>query len=305
MSLLLAWLVFPLVLLVLAIGCGLLVERLGGAAIDGALLAPIGFAAVIVIAGLFTTTSAPAPFAARACVAAAIAGLVAGRTRLGRPCGWAAVAALGVFLAYAAPVLFSGKATFAGYIKLDDTATWAAMTDRLMTNGRSIGGLAPSTYQATLNFSLGQGYPVGSLLPWGVGRVLVGQDLLWVVQPYLAFCAAMLALTIWWLVRGLIRLPWAAAGAAFVAAQPALLFGYSLWGGVKELSGAACIAVAAAVVPTAVASPSRARRVLPLAVAAAATLSVFSLGAVIWLAAALAGGLALLAASRPPLRAAG
>ena len=83
MSLLLAWLVFPLVLLVLAIGCGLLVERLGGATIDGALLAPIGFAAVIVIAGLFTTTSATAPFAAPACVAAAIAGLVAGRTRLG------------------------------------------------------------------------------------------------------------------------------------------------------------------------------------------------------------------------------
>ena len=41
-----------------------------------------------------------------------------------------------VFLAYGAPVLLSGEATFAGYIKLDDTATWAALTDRAVSHGR-------------------------------------------------------------------------------------------------------------------------------------------------------------------------
>ena len=52
-------------------------------------------------------------------------------------------------------------------------------------------GLAPSTYEAALSFYLNTGYPLGSFLPWGVGHSLVGQDLLWVFQPYEAFIAAM------------------------------------------------------------------------------------------------------------------
>ena len=59
----------------------------------------------------------------------------------------------------------------------------------------ALAGLPLSTYWATLSYSLARGYPLGSLLPWGVGRALVGQDLLWLFQPYLAFMAAMLALS--------------------------------------------------------------------------------------------------------------
>ena len=54
--------------------------------------------------------------------------------------------ALAVFAVYAAPIVLSGQATFAGYIKLDDTATWLAMTDRAMEHGRNLAGLEPSTY---------------------------------------------------------------------------------------------------------------------------------------------------------------
>ena len=59
-----------------------------------------------------------------------------------------------VHAAYAAPTVFSGQATFAGYIKLDDTATYLAMLDRVMTHGRSLAGLGPSTYEATLGPAL-------------------------------------------------------------------------------------------------------------------------------------------------------
>src|SRR2546422_453829 len=90
---------------------------------------------------------------------------------------------IGAPVAGGAPVLLSGKATFAGYIKLDDTATWLAITDRAMSHARDLGGLAPSTYEATLANYLGTGYPIGSFLPWGVGHVLVRQDLLWIFQP--------------------------------------------------------------------------------------------------------------------------
>ena len=80
----------------------------------------------------------------------------------------------------------SGEATFAGYIKLDDTATWLALTDRVMEHGRSLDGLAPSTYEATLAFNLADGYPVGVFLPLGVGGALLGEDIAWLVQPYMA-----------------------------------------------------------------------------------------------------------------------
>ena len=49
---------------------------------------------------------------------------------------WAAGGAAAVYAVYAAPVVASGKATFAGYITLDDTSTWLALTDRAMEHGR-------------------------------------------------------------------------------------------------------------------------------------------------------------------------
>ena len=56
--------------------------------------------------------------------------------------GWASPPRPGVFAVFAAPVVLSGEATFAGYIKLDDTATWLAITDRVMEHGRNLDGLA-------------------------------------------------------------------------------------------------------------------------------------------------------------------
>ena len=50
--------------------------------------------------------------------------------------------------------MLSGSATFAGYIKLDDTATYLAMLDRVMQHGYAVAGLAPSTYEAKLRNAL-------------------------------------------------------------------------------------------------------------------------------------------------------
>src|SRR5207237_1372206 len=78
---------------------------------------------------------------------------------------WGAAAGLAAYLAYGAPTILSGRATFDGYIKLDDTATYLAMLDRIETHGHDLSGLAPSTYEATLHTSLAFGYPVGSFAP--------------------------------------------------------------------------------------------------------------------------------------------
>src|SRR5437763_5264713 len=296
-ALLACWGLCPSVMLALVAGCGLLAERLAGVTMPGALIAPTGMAVAIVVAGFFTLSAATAQLAAPAVVVAAVAGYAVARDRRRLTRGLAsppAAAALAVFLTYGAPVLLSGKATFAGYIKLDDTATWLAITDRAMSHARDLGGLAPSTYEATLANYLGTGYPIGSFLPWGVGHVLVRQDLLWIFQPYEAFIAAMLSLAGFALVRPLIRSRWLAAGVAFVGAEAALLYGYSLWGGVKEVMAALLIALVCALLAWSLQDERALARPVPLTVASAAVLVSLSVGGGAWIALALLGALVVL-----------
>ena len=107
----------------------------------------------------------------------------AGDSTRGRPAPGVAAYAV-----YAAPIVASGEATFAGYVKLDDTATLLGMLDYALERGTHVTGLAPSSYEAMLTFLLGDGYPLGSFLPLGVTR-LVDVDPAWTWQPYLAFLA--------------------------------------------------------------------------------------------------------------------
>src|SRR5919201_5257165 len=236
MSLLVPWLAFPLVLALVTSGCGLLLARVTRVDLPAALVMPAGLA-VVIVSGEFTTlTAATAGFTAPLAVAFAVAGLALSLPwRDARRVGFPLLAAGGVFAALAAPVVLSGSATFTGYIKLDDTSTWLALTDQVMLHGRSLAGLAPSWYSAVLRDYLGTGYPVGAFVPLGVGQRLVGEDGAWLFQPYLAFSGAMLALGLYSLAATLLRSSRVRAIVAFVASQPALLYGYALWGGVKEI----------------------------------------------------------------------
>jgi hypothetical protein len=287
-----AWVVYPLVLLALCVGLGLLVDALCGRRLPGALVPPAGLAAIVVVGQFTTLSDATAELTVPVLLALAVVG--AGFSlpwRFGRPDPLLAAVAVAVFLVFGAPIVLSGEPTFAGYIKLDDTATWLALTDRVMEHGRDLDGLAPSTYRATLDFNLAAGYPVGVFLPFGAAGALVGGDLAWVFQPYVSFLAAMLALSLWHLFGELVPGRALRALATFVAAQPALLYGYAMWGGVKEVAAAALIALAAALAPAALA---RGRGVVPLALAAAALVGVVSPGGVVWMLPALAA-LAVLA----------
>ena len=296
MTLLVAWLVFPAALTVLAVGCGLLVDLAAGRRLPLALIPAVGFAAIVVV-GFFTLEDATAELSVPVVVAIAIAGLAVGVPRLRRlPSGWALLAAAGTYAVYAATIVLSGKATFAGYIRLDDTATWMALTDRVMEHGRNLDGLAPSSYEATLAFNLADGYPVGAFLPLGVGRAIVGTDVAWLIQPYMAWIAAVLSLGLWTLARPLVESPRLRAAAVFIAAQPALLFGYFLWGGIKEVIAAALIAAGAALVGHLCAERFGFRALIPAAVVAASLAAVLSAGGLVWLVPGLA--LALVVAAR-------
>jgi hypothetical protein len=290
LALLVAWIAFPLVLAALSLGCGGLLEGLSGERLPGPLMLPAGLTVLILVAQ-FTTLSAITAKASGAVVAGlAAVGLIVSRPWQRPIDPWALAAAAAVFAVFAAPVVLSGEATFAGYIKLDDTATYFAMTDRVMEHGRSLAGLAPSTYEETLRTTLALGYPTGSLMPLGIGRQLLSYDVAWLFQPYLSFLAALLALSLYSLLERPVASRPARALAAVAAAQPAILFGYSLWGGVKELAGAFLLALIAALLPWTLDERRGARATLPLAAACAALVCVLSLPGAVWLAPVLLAG---------------
>ena len=141
MSLILPWVLFPLVLAALGLGWGRLVELASGARLDGALLIPVGLAAALVVAGTVTGFSAIAPAAVTLTALGGAVGLALAVRARRWPGGWPLLAALGALLVYGAPVLLSGQATFLGYIKLDDTATWFNIIDNVMSHGHSVARL--------------------------------------------------------------------------------------------------------------------------------------------------------------------
>ncbi len=284
MSFFTAWIFFPLVLLALCLGLGLLVDALTGRRLPGVLIVPVGLAAVILVGQFTTLSDGTAELTAPLLLTLAVTG--GGLSlpwRFGPLDRWAIGVAVAVFHVFGAPIFLSGDPTFPAFIMLDDTATWFALTDRVMEHGRSLEGLGPSTYRATLDFNLADGYPIGVFIPFGSAQKLVGGDLAWVFQSYVSFLAAMLSLGLWWILGGLLDRPAWRAFAAFIAAQPALLIGYSLWGGVKEIAAAALIALAAALAPAAVRAGAARQDALLLALPAAALVGVISAGGMIWL----------------------
>ncbi len=246
MDLLLCWLVGPAVLVAVAVGLSFGLELISGARLPWTVRPAAGLAVMIVIAQLLVSTDTTAELAIPAVVGLGAFGLVMGwSARLNQvPLPrWELAAAGGVFLVFGAPVLLSGDPTFAGYIKLDDTATWMALTDHAFEFGRKVSGFDVSTWEALIDVNAGNGYPIGSFVPMALMSKVTGQDVAWTIQPSMALMAAMLSLLLAQIIRPLIEPAPARAAIAFLAAQSAMLLGYTLWGGVKEVAAALLLAL--------------------------------------------------------------
>jgi hypothetical protein len=263
-----------------------------------ALLPAAGFAGLVSIGGLITCFPAIAEATTAVAVALAVAGFAAGWPLTGREFSWWPVAAAaGVFFVFGAPVILSGEATFTGYIKLDDTSTWLAFADHVLSFGHATDGLNPSSYEAVVQINLSAGYPLGAFIPLAVGHELTGTDPAWLFQPFMALMAAMMALVFFELACPVVEDRRARAAVAFIGAQPALLVGYVFWGGVKEIATALILAIlaASAVWLARVGGPRSLRSLTPVPIAAgAALIGVMGLGGGPWLAAAGLGVLALM-----------
>jgi hypothetical protein len=327
-----AWLLLPVLLAALSLGCGLLVERLSAARLPGVLTLPLGLATIVVVARGAVTWDATAELATPLVVVLALVGLAVGRDRLrGRGLDrWAVAAALVVFALFAAPIVLSGSATFAGYTILGDTAVHFALIDRISAHGTDVAGLPPSSYRTVLESYFASGYPLGAHAALGAVRPLAFLDVAWAFQPFLAFVMAMLALTLVGLLGGAIRSPWRRAAVAVIAAQPALAYGYALQGSIKEITTLWLVPLLAALVaaltalPEQIGAPGRSRprqaalpeqaaasiayrQLLPLALASAAAIAAIGAAAAAWLAPILLVALVVVwrKSSRAPLRVAG
>ena len=290
-----AWVLLPALLTALSLGCGLLVERLSTVRLPGSLLVPVGLAAIVVLARAAMTLDLTAELGTPLVVAAAVAGYVLGRRRLRLAVvdRWAVGAALVVFGVYAAPVVLSGSATFLGYTILGDTAVHFTLIDRIATHGTSLADLPPSSYRVTLEGYFASGYPLGSHAALAAVRPLAFIDVAWAFQPFLAFIAAALALTIVGLLKGVVRAGARPAAIAALAAQPALSYNFAAQGSVKELATLWVVPLIAALVGALAAfpasessadrSPYRAPHLLPLAVASAAGIAVIGVAVAPWL----------------------
>ncbi len=284
----LAWVVFPLVVTAIGVGWGVIAGRAAGVRVTDALLIPLGLAAALVLAGTLTAFTATAPAAITVVGAGAVVGVVMAVVMRWRPGRWALLAALGVLLVYGAPVLLSGQATFTGFIKLDDTATWFNIIDRVMSHARSVAGLPPSTYALEFGQQAAPNYPFGAFMLPGAARGLVGVDIAWVFQPYMACCGAALALCLYALIEPLVSSVRIRALLAFAAAQSALLYGYSLWGGIKEMTAAFLLALGIVLAaPLISRRPAGWRELIPLALGAGALIQTLGIGAGGWVAPAL------------------
>src|SRR3954453_17360026 len=115
-SVFICWVLFPLLLLVLSLGCGLLVQRAAGVPVRGVLLVPVGLSTIVVASQVTTYWKATTFLATPLVIVLAVAGFALGWEL--RTANWelgAGAAAVGVFGTYAAPVVLSGSATFLGY----------------------------------------------------------------------------------------------------------------------------------------------------------------------------------------------
>ena len=284
MDFLLCWVVAPVGLVVASVGLSLLVERVADFSVPWTARVGLGMAAAIVLAQFGTASDATAELTAPAILFLAVVGLAVGwatpdrrpqRTEI-------AVAAIAFFL-LATPFLFGAGATWAGYIKLDDTATWMALTDHSFEFGRGVGDLAPSTHAAVIDAYLGGSYPIGGFVPAKLMSTITGQDVAFTMQPSMAVAGAALSLCLLGLVRRVVRGDGAAALISVLAVLSAILLGYYLWGGVKELVSAALLALAPLLVATAMDREWPRALWVPLGVAVAGLISVLGPGGAVWL----------------------
>jgi hypothetical protein len=307
-SFLSAWVVFPLVLLVASVGCGLLVRAAAGGLLSSLLVTPVGFALVVAICAFATTYGWLAPLAGPIVAVFATAGFAAHLLRGGGlrvPRGqhgawlWPLIAAAVAFGAIGGPVFLTGRVGWTGYTRIVDIAFQMDFAQHLADAGRVSPPNGNSSYNIVNSKLLGIGYPGGAQATLGAMAKLTGTNIAFAYQAFLAFAAAMGAVSIFALLGRVTRNALLRCIGAAVAIQPNVLYGYALEAGIKELTTAALLMVVAATLAERLPGEGRRLGAVPLAVATSGAFGAFSLGIAPWLGILLVGALIVSVARLP------
>jgi hypothetical protein len=280
LSLAAAWVLFPLVLLAVAAGIGLAIDRVIGRDLQRTLVLPLGAAGAIVIARFVTAADATAELALPAVLACAVAGFVVGRARISAL--WAdrhaLLAAAAVFVVVGAPSYMTLEPVFLGYLQLPDTSHQLAIASFEPDNGPNYQKLPDSSYKRALDKYIGTEYPVAPQTTLGVLAPLGVLDIAWLYHPFLAFLAAMGALSLYSLAAA-VRSMWLRAAIAFAGAIPALVYSFALQGSIKEIAALSMLLAATAATADLIASRRAIKGLFAVFVPAVAMLG--SLGPVV------------------------
>ena len=290
-----AWVLAPLALALLSWGVGLLVERAAATRLEGGLVLPVGMAGSMVLLSLPFGLGLGAPFAFAFVLIFAAAGAFLGRTRLvgSLPELPLALAVLAAFGLYIAPVVMTGEATFAGYTFLGDNSIHFSLMDHVVDHGSRMTGIPGGSFGEVLSRNLDTGYPLGPHFQAAILTWLLGTDVAWLWQGYIAFAVAMAVLP----AACLLRPPASAAGErrrGVRGGRAYLPFSYALQGGVKELLIVLWVLLGAVFASEIATGRATVRRAALFGLAAAAGFAVYSTGALPWFLGM--GGLAVVAA---------
>jgi hypothetical protein len=287
---LIAYIAAPLLMLAASAGAGLLVWRVSGRHLAPVLVLPAGFAALLAIGTFLTAFDFTAELNAGALVLFAVGGLVLERRTVADAArsGWAflapGLAALAGYLLMVFPAMSTGTASWTGYQRITDLNqqfNWAAW---LVTRGREIPPVRDGGFLEVISKTAVTGYPGAGNAVFGSTAQIFGVEPAWTYQALMGLTVAMLVLAVYGLLERVVESRGLRTLGAFVAAQPSILFGYGMVGGIKEYTSAFGLIFCGALLNRLRPSEQGLRGMLPLALGVSGTIGSFSLTIGPWMA---------------------
>jgi hypothetical protein len=287
---LLAYLAAPVIILASSLGTGLLLWHLSGRRMAPVLIAPLGFAGLLAFGTFLTAFSFTARLNAVAMVVLGLAGLWVGRADVRAALGRArtllapGLAGLGAYLMMTIGPMSTGTASWTGYARITDLSQQFDWSAWLVTHGRQIPPVRDGGFLEVISKTAVTGYPGAGNAVFGSTAQLLGIQAAWTYQALMGVAVAMLALSVYGLLERAISSMALRGVAAFVSAQPAILFGYGLVGGIKEYTSAFGLVFCGALLGRLRPSEEGLRGMVPLAIGVSATIGSFSLTIGPWMA---------------------
>jgi hypothetical protein len=290
----------PVLMWAVSLGCGLAVERVLRLRIANALLLPLGLCVSLVVIFPGYAAGAGDALAMALLVTVTLAGLIFARDGLRARLnpGWAGAAGIAAYVLYMLPVIAYGRWTWTGYDFVNDSAFEMLLAEHIKGYGTMLGSIPETSAREFLSSYLGLSYPLGSQALLGTYSAMLDAPVAVVYQGFISGLAALGAVALGALCERVLSAR-RAAFVAFVAIAANLTYQYALQGGIKEIALLATLCAAAALAQEAIVLRRPYAGGALVAVAAAASLTVYNAVAVPFLAAlALFVGVALIARER-------